>query len=93
MPTPVATSQLDGIIKFELKQFHFHAPSENHIDGKSFPMEAHLSMPIRRGNLVVVAVMFRAGRSQCRAGTTLETYAGTPGRTASADSGWRGQSI
>ncbi|RRH91909.1 carbonic anhydrase [Mesorhizobium tamadayense] len=25
----------------ELVQFHFHAPSEHHVAGKSFPMEAH----------------------------------------------------
>ena len=31
---------VDGI-RFNLKQFHFHAPSENQIDGKSYPMEAH----------------------------------------------------
>jgi len=31
---------LDGI-KFDLKQFHFHSPSENNINGTSFPLEAH----------------------------------------------------
>jgi len=35
-----STLIVDGIV-FELKQFHFHTPSENHIDGKSFPLEAH----------------------------------------------------
>jgi len=46
---------------FELKQFHFHAPSENRIGGKSFPMEGHLVHADKDGNLAVVAVMFRAG--------------------------------
>lgn len=46
---------------FELKQFHFHAPSENHIDGKSFPMEAHLVHANAEGDLAVVAVMFEEG--------------------------------
>ncbi|MBY5838089.1 carbonic anhydrase [Rhizobium leguminosarum] len=26
---------------YELLQYHFHAPSEHHVDGRSFPMEAH----------------------------------------------------
>lgn len=51
---------VDGI-RFELKQFHFHAPSENLINGKSFPMEGHLVHADKDGNLAVVAVMFREG--------------------------------
>lgn len=46
---------------FELKQFHFHAPSENRIGGKQFPMEAHLVHADKDGNLAVVAVMFEEG--------------------------------
>jgi carbonic anhydrase len=48
-------------IKFELKQFHFHAPSENHINGKSYPMEMHLVHADKEGNLAVVALMFEEG--------------------------------
>src|SRR4249919_2261514 len=50
-------------IDFELKQFHFHAPSENLIDGKSFPIEAHFVHSDSQGNLAVVAVMFVQGQS------------------------------
>ena len=46
---------------FVLKQFHFHAPSENHIDGKSFPVEAHFVHADAKGDLAVVAVMFEQG--------------------------------
>jgi carbonic anhydrase len=46
---------------FDLKQFHFHTPSENHIKGKSYPMEAHLVHADKAGNLAVVAVMFEQG--------------------------------
>ncbi|MDA0990375.1 MAG: carbonic anhydrase [Verrucomicrobia bacterium] len=46
---------------FRLLQFHFHAPSENHIDAKSFPMEAHLVHANDQGDLAVVAVMFESG--------------------------------
>lgn len=47
---------------FELKQFHFHTPSENKINGKSFPLEAHFvhRMP-HENTYAVVAVMFEEG--------------------------------
>ena len=47
--------------EFELKQFHFHAPSENHIEGRSYPMEMHLVHADKEGNLAVVAVMITEG--------------------------------
>ncbi len=59
---------VDGV-RFDLKQFHFHAPSENLIDGRSFPLEAHLVHADQSGNLAVVAVMFVEGE----ANTTLAT--------------------
>jgi carbonic anhydrase len=49
--------------KFDLKQFHFHSPSENTINGKSFPMEAHFVHADAKGNLAVVALMFEEGKS------------------------------
>jgi carbonic anhydrase len=51
---------MDGT-PFELKQFHFHSPSENQVNGKSFPLEAHLVHADKDGNLAVVAVMFDLG--------------------------------
>ena len=57
---PGSTITVDGHT-FELKQFHFHSPSENTIDGESFPLEAHLVHADKDGNLAVVAVMFREG--------------------------------
>lgn len=52
--------EVDGT-QFELKQFHFHAPGENHINDKSYAMEAHLVHADKDGNLVVVALMFEEG--------------------------------
>jgi len=40
---------------------HFHSPSENHIRGKSYPLEAHLVHKDEDGNLAVIAVMFEEG--------------------------------
>ena len=48
---------------YELKQFHFHAPSENLIEGQSFPMEMHLVHADSSGNLAVVGVMFKEGET------------------------------
>jgi len=46
---------------FELKQIHFHSPSENTIKGHSYPMEAHFVHADENGNLAVIAVMFKSG--------------------------------
>ncbi len=59
---PGSTLQIDGI-SFELKQFHFHAPSENLIKGKSYPLEGHLVHVNNKGEIAVVAVMYQAGKS------------------------------
>lgn len=52
-----------GAHRYELKQFHFHKPSENQINGKLFPMEAHLVHADADGNLAVLAVMIESGAS------------------------------
>ena len=43
--------------KYKLRQFHFHAPSEHHIEGKTFPMEVHLVHQDETGHVLVVAVI------------------------------------
>lgn len=48
---------------FTLKQFHFHAPSENQIRGQSYPLEAHLVHANDKGELAVLAVMFEEGEA------------------------------
>jgi|KBSMisStaDraftv2_1062788.scaffolds.fasta_scaffold65882_3 carbonic anhydrase len=57
---PGSTITIDGRA-YELKQFHFHAPSENTINGKHFPLEGHLVHQDKDGKLAVVAIMFRDG--------------------------------
>ena len=51
---------LDGI-KFTLKQFHFHTPSENKINGQSFPLEAHFVHLSEDNKIAVVAILFAPG--------------------------------
>jgi carbonic anhydrase len=48
---------------FELKQFHFHHPAEEHVKGKAFPLVAHLVHQDADGHLVVVAVLFEQGEA------------------------------
>jgi carbonic anhydrase len=47
--------------QYDLKQFHFHSPSENTIDGQSFPLEMHLVHADDNGGLAVVAILFNEG--------------------------------
>ncbi|MEB4591624.1 carbonic anhydrase family protein [Candidatus Thiothrix sp. Deng01] len=54
---PGGSLTLDGH-RYGLKQFHFHAPSENQIDGKTYPLEAHLVHADQDNNLAVIAIMF-----------------------------------
>lgn len=55
--------------RFRLVQFHFHAPSEHHVEGRSFPMEAHfVHEDIETGILGVLSVFLVPGE-------TNETFA------------------
>ena len=53
---------LDGV-PYKLVQFHFHTPSEEHIDGKVYPMVAHLVHKSDDGKLAVVAVLLKQGKA------------------------------
>ena len=46
---------------FNLRQFHFHEPSEHHIDGKTFPMEMHFVHQDETGQILVIAAMMEVG--------------------------------
>lgn len=46
---------------YQLVQFHFHTPSEYHIEGQSFPLEIHLVHKDENGDLAVVGVLVKEG--------------------------------
>ena len=48
---------------YKLRQFHFHAPSEHHIEGKAFPMEMHMVHQDEKGHVLVLAAMLEADMS------------------------------
>ena len=45
----------------ELKQFHFHSPSEHTINGKTFAMEIHFVHADKNGKLTVVGILVDEG--------------------------------
>jgi carbonic anhydrase len=50
-----------GEERYELVQFHFHHPSEEHIHGHDTAMVAHLVHKNAKGELAVVAVLIKQG--------------------------------
>ena len=69
---------------FQLIQFHFHSPSENHVDGQEFPLEAHFVHSDDQGNLAVVAVMFVAGNPNSFIDTIWNSMSPDVGKQISA---------
>lgn len=56
------TLKLASAGDFQLLQFHFHTPSEEKINGAAYPMVAHLVHRNAKGQLAVVAVLFKLGK-------------------------------
>ena len=62
VPYASGSSLVVGDDTFEVKQFHFHTPSEHTIEqGAHYPIEMHIVHQSSQGNLAVVAVMIRPG--------------------------------
>lgn len=57
---------------FKLVQFHFHTPSEEQIDGKAYPMVAHLVHKSDAGQLAVVAVLLKEGHENAALKSVFE---------------------
>jgi len=51
---------VDGT-RYDLLQFHFHAPSEHTVKGSHYPLEMHLVHKNKKGGLAVIGVLFREG--------------------------------
>jgi len=60
---PTGSSIRVGDKQYELKQFHFHRPSEEKIKGKEYDMVVHLVHADQDGNLAVVAVLLQKGKN------------------------------
>ncbi|KAJ3108490.1 hypothetical protein HDU96_007522 [Phlyctochytrium bullatum] len=53
-------TQIDGK-KYSLNQFHFHSPSEHHINGKFYPLELHWVHVSEDKKLTVIGILFDFG--------------------------------
>ena len=60
---PGNTLQIGGR-RYALRQFHFHRPSEERINGRQFEMDVHLVHQDGEGRLAVVAVLLERGEAQ-----------------------------
>lgn len=61
---PGAATLHFGQQEYELRQFHFHAPSEHTIDGEHAKIEIHFVHADKTGHLAVVAVLFYEGEAE-----------------------------
>ena len=68
-----------------LLQFHFHTPSENTVDGKAYPLEAHFVHASDEGVLSVVGVFYKEGKENPALAKILATAPHHKGTATSAD--------
>ncbi|KAJ9698068.1 hypothetical protein PVL29_007261 [Vitis rotundifolia] len=54
--------QINGT-KYELKQCHWHSPSEHTVNGKRFDLEIHMLHETPSGETAVVGIMYKIGRA------------------------------
>jgi len=54
-------SAMLGGVDYKILQLHFHTPAEEKIDGKGFPINAHLVHKSADGKLAVIGVLFNVG--------------------------------
>lgn len=75
-----------GDHSYELVQFHFHTPSEEHVEGKASAMVAHFVHRDAEGKLAVVAALIEPGKSS-HSGfeTVLSHLPARPGETITVE--------
>ena len=71
--------------RYELKQLHFHHPSEEQINGKSYDLVAHFVHADNTGRLAVVAVLFTKGKSNPLIKTIFSYLPKSKGKEETAD--------
>ncbi|MFE1599611.1 carbonic anhydrase [Methylobacterium sp. ID0610] len=77
-----------GGAHYELVQFHFHAPSEHRIEGRSFPMEVHfVHKDPQSGALGVLGVFMNPGRANPAFKALMDAMPGQAGAAATLPAG------
>jgi carbonic anhydrase len=69
---PAGSELKVGDKTYTLKQFHFHHPSEEHVNGHTYDMVAHLVHSDAEGHLAVVAVLLQSGDANGFIGTVWQ---------------------
>jgi carbonic anhydrase len=72
-----------GDKRYELRQFHFHHPSEEHLKGKAYDMVIHLVHADSEGQLAVVAVLLRSASTNLLIQRLWENLPKTEGKEES----------
>ncbi len=72
--------EVDGT-RYQLLEFHFHAPSEHTVAGKPFEMEAHFVHKSEDGTLAVVGLLIERGRHKFAFDPIWSHLPAVPGET------------
>lgn len=72
---------------YKLVQFHFHAPSEEKVNGHPYAMVAHLVHRNDAGELAVVAVLFKEGKANPALAKVFAAMPAKEGGKAALDGG------
>jgi carbonic anhydrase len=67
-------------VAYQLSQFHFHAPSEHWVGGRSFALELHLVNESSSGLLLVLGVLIRPGRANPAFNRLIAALPASPGQ-------------
>ncbi|MFH1555275.1 MAG: carbonic anhydrase family protein [Pseudomonadota bacterium] len=81
----VASSLTLGDTRYELRQFHFHAPSEHALGGQRTAMEAHFVHAAPTGGLAVIGVFMTAGKKNDAFATVMAAAPKAEGATMLKD--------
>jgi carbonic anhydrase len=71
--------------RYELLQYHFHAPSEHRVEGKAFPMEVHFVHKTETGTLGVLGVFVESGAANATFAALAASFPAKEGGNAPAD--------
>jgi carbonic anhydrase len=81
VPEPQGGIELRGT-RYDLIQFHFHAPSEHTFDGRSLPLELHFVNEAENGSLAVLGVMAVEGAANAAYDELIAALPDSEGKAA-----------
>jgi len=76
---PAGSTVKVGSGTYKLLQFHFHHPSEHHVDGKVFAMEAHFVNQAADGSFCAIGVFIMLGKDNSVLGPIVKAMPSQPG--------------